>query len=68
MGVVDDAFDFAAVEAEFAGYGPLAVTRVMPVPYRSHRPVPTPARVVRRGPGIGNLWLTWEPRCWHRAG
>ena len=34
--VVDDAFDLSAVDAEFAGYGPLAVTRVVPGPYRLH--------------------------------
>jgi hypothetical protein len=35
-GVVDDALDFAAVDVEFAGYGPLAVTRVVPGLYRLH--------------------------------
>ena len=33
-GLVDDALDFVVVDAEFAGYGPLAVTRVVPCPYR----------------------------------
>ncbi len=32
--MVDDALDSAAVDVEFAGYGALAVTGVMPGPYR----------------------------------
>jgi hypothetical protein len=33
-GVVDDALDFAAVDAEFAGYGALAAACMVPGPYR----------------------------------
>jgi hypothetical protein len=32
--VVDDVFDLATVEVEFAGYGALALTSVVPGPYR----------------------------------
>jgi hypothetical protein len=33
-GVVNDALDFAAVDAEFAGYGALAAASMVPGPYR----------------------------------
>lgn len=50
-GLVDDALNFAAVDVEFAGYGALTVTRLMPGPYPCAPGLePVPARVVHDGP------------------
>ena len=56
-GFVDDALDFAAVDAEFAGYGALAAARMCARLVPSAPPLVHPlARVVRRAPPIGAGW------------
>ena len=66
--MVDDAFDFSAVDAEFAGNGPLTVTRVVPGPYRLHhvrcRRQRGRCAAVRDRQQEAHLGL----RRWHRAG